>query len=291
MNITAPRNTTYIHYKALIEKKVSWIPNCRSTQSNPFEFINALRRIKRGASKELIERIRRTECKTKRNRFKQQLPAVCFSGILRNRTELISGTGIACLDFDNVSNPSILINELKTSEFILAAWRSPSGYGVKALVRIPVVNDKHHYKEYYNGILKHFNPLDPDPATSDISRLCFESYDSDLYFNKEAGVFTEKIETTVSRPKKEIKGSRSYSEGAIVDRLLRWWTRNFDYSPGNRNNNLYILACSLSNYGVSKTTTEDLFISFEDRDFNHIEIQKIIDSAYKRAQFNIKSFA
>lgn len=270
--------------------EVSWIVNCRSKYSTPIKFIEAIQRIKEGQSKNLISKIRSAKNKNERMFFKQKLPATCFSGVLENRTTLKRGTGLVCLDFDEVNSTSSLIQKLSNSKYILATWISPSGNGVKAIVKIPIVNSKKDYKEYYNAVIDHYWKMGPDRTTSDVNRLCFESYDPNLIFNKNATRFNLRKKITVTETLYSSHKNKIYSEGSVVERLIRWWSKKYDYSSGNRNNSLFVLACSLSNFGVAKLTTEDLFGSFVDKDFGYEEILKIIDSAYKRAEFASKSF-
>jgi len=55
-------------------------------------------RIKDGASKELVKRIRKEQRKSERNELKKQLPAICFSGIFtkRNDSSIQQHSGFIC---------------------------------------------------------------------------------------------------------------------------------------------------------------------------------------------------
>lgn len=70
----------------------------------PIEAI--LERIKEGASKELVKRIRLEQKKQERNELKKQLPAICFSGVFtkRNDSSIQEHSGLICLDFDGYDN-------------------------------------------------------------------------------------------------------------------------------------------------------------------------------------------
>lgn len=135
----------------------------------------ALNRIRDGESKSLIERIRNGE-----KQLKTGLPGVTWGGLFshRSRDRLTDSTGLACIDIDHVQNPTFVKQELfnKYPE-VLAAYISPSGDGVKALIRIPKVNDDTEYKQYYHSITGTIPNCD---KTDDISRLAFESYDPDI---------------------------------------------------------------------------------------------------------------
>lgn len=271
---------------------ISYYRSCRDATPREISLSNTLSVIKSGRYKDLVERIRTSHTKEEKEKYKRNLPAVTFGGKFSGRTQLVKASQLACLDFDKVNSKADYYYSLKGSEYIFSFWLSPSGNGFKALVRIPEVSNKEEYQEYYKAILKHFKGLEPDEATKDITRLCFLSYDPNLYLNREAKIFTdrEQQEFKTFTTKESIPVDANLPEGQIVDRLLRWWMKNYNFTNGARNNSLFILACSFSNFGVNKSTTEDLFYSFEDKDFPYSEIQSLINSAYKKADFNTKTF-
>ncbi|WP_406683319.1 primase C-terminal domain-containing protein [Seonamhaeicola sp. MEBiC1930] len=249
----------------------------------------ALNRIRNGASKELVQQIRGSSDAHERNRLKKQLPPIAFGGEFDNRTKQRNSSGIACVDYDKVKDIARLKKELKSDKYVLAFWLSPSGNGIKALVKIPLVHGAVRYKEHYTEILKHFAHLSPDKSTSDVNRLCFESYDPNLYFNPNAKTF---------RKRKRIEINRTYTlsttpevdDNKKIDRIMCWWSKNFGFNHGERNNNLFILACSLGEFGIPQPTTSFLFDAFVSQDFAKSEVESIIRSAYKKVSFNSKSF-
>lgn len=182
----------------------------------------ALERIKNGRSKALIEEIRgliTTADPQIISKKKLALPSVLFHGKFdkeiekeytsgnkkgqkyRSRRDDLSisqHSGLAILDFDkcNVAEKKL---SLSKDEYIYAAWVSPSGYGIKALVRIPAETGSHH--KYYSSLLDRYP--DADPTSRSISRLCYESYDPDIYINTNSAVWT-KIKVEVDRAKEKL---------------------------------------------------------------------------------------
>ena len=75
-----------------------------------------LNRIKDGASKDLVKKIRSEKNKDERKILKSKLPAVCFSGTFSRRSDnaLIKHSGIICLDFDEYKS-----NKLNTFSLYL----------------------------------------------------------------------------------------------------------------------------------------------------------------------------
>jgi len=250
----------------------------------------ALDRIKNGKSKELVQKFR----ETKELIYKNSLVSVCFSGTFNYRNEkgCTEHSGLVILDFDKVGNEQETIdfkNELKKDEFIFACWISPSGIGVKALVKVPAEIDNH--KQYFASIAKYFKNDYLDESGSDIARVCFESYDAELYHNPESKLWDKKDE-----PELEEIGIINpiipvVSENRIITNLLTWWEKKYGMIQGNRSNNLFKLASSFNDFGVNKNECESVLARFEQSDFKLSEINGIIKSAYRNtANFKTKFF-
>ena len=109
----------------------------------------ALERIQNGRSSTLVSDIRDGD-KTK----KQKLPVVCFSGEFSSRSDeaLFEHSGFIVLDFDHVDVDSTK-RALATDDFIHSCWTSPSGQGVKALVKI--TNPERH-RDHFRALVKYF---------------------------------------------------------------------------------------------------------------------------------------
>jgi hypothetical protein len=250
---------------------------------------SALQRIKKGASKKSILAIRKEKDKDKRNKLKQNLPCVIFGGVFSERTKkgLIKSSGFAILDFDNID-----VNykeELKKDNYTYSCWVSPSGNGVKSLVRIPFVNSDIEYKDYYNALLARYEKANIDKSTKDISRVAYESYDPDIYVNVNSEIFTKKIE----EPKynsipKNIKIEK-YTDDETFDKLLKWINKTDSYISGNRNNYLFKLAAACNTFGLNKNNIINYFLSLFDLKNN--EILNVVNSAYRNtSDFNTQSF-
>ena len=83
--------------------------------SQPFyrDVSRILERIQEGASKDIVKSIRGEKDKEIRNKLKQSLPAVCFSGKFtkRNDASITQHSGLICLDFDNFPSEKELLEE------------------------------------------------------------------------------------------------------------------------------------------------------------------------------------
>ncbi|MFS4446718.1 BT4734/BF3469 family protein [Maribacter sp. 2307UL18-2] len=240
----------------------------------------------------LISGIRATSEKKRRTSLKMQLPAVTFAGTFSKRAKAFctQPSGLICLDFDGLRNAGIVKEKLARSKYCLCIFISPSGNGLKMLVRIPLVIGDERYKEYYNAALLHYGDFRPDTSTKDISRLCFLSHDPKLYLNENAEVFTKRFIAPVSRPKvRNLKSIGSATEGARIKGLFKWWKNNH-WDPSARNNSLYKLAAAFCEYGVSLDSAWAVIRTYEEPDLDQYELKKLTDSAYKRITFNAKEF-
>ena len=259
--------------------------------STPFyrDIESILIRIKDGSSKSLIKQIRSEKDKSIRQELKKNLPAICFSGTFNKRSDnsIKEHSGFICLDFDGYKTKRDMMSEkerLSKDRHVFSVFISPSGNGLKVIVKIPKDSDNH--KNYFLSLEKHFNSKYFDKTSKNISRVCYESYDPLIYININSHVWSkiEDIEYKVidkysSKPTIPITNKKK-----IVDILMKWWTRKYGIVDGERNNNVYILAAAFNDYGISKDFAEYIMGQFESRDFSLNEIKTTINSAYSQVQ-------
>lgn len=246
----------------------------------------ALARIQNGKSKELLSKIRLEPEKEVRNQLKMGLPSICFSGTFQNRSAagLVKHSGLMCLDFDGFEDADTLTtwrDTLQAWEYTFALFTSPSGNGLKVLVRIPPTDATGH-KEYFEAFEQHFKECQYfDTSTSDVSRVCYESYDPNLYVNKEADIWHIKVEKQLS----DIGVSHALipvkSDTIIISTIHRWWEGKKKGAGLGRNADLFVFASALNRFGVPKDVCEQHLSQFAVKDFPFTEIQKVVKSAYK----------
>jgi hypothetical protein len=115
-----------------------------------------LQRIKECKIQNKIDELRFEKDEKRKAILKKKLPCICFSGkfITRSDKDLTEHSGYIILDFDKLDNAEAFKIGLKRFNFVYSAFISPSGNGVKAIVKIPSIIEKH--RGYYRGILKVF---------------------------------------------------------------------------------------------------------------------------------------
>ena len=248
-----------------------------------------LQRIKDGASKELIKKIRATKDKDQKNKLKQKLPAICFSGTFtkRNDKSLNVHSGLICLDFDGYSTNRELLQEkerLTKDKYVFTVFVSPSGKGLKALIKIPTQPDKH--TSYFNSLGKHFKSPQFDTTSKNLSRVCYESYDPLIYINETSSVWDKEEEQEYNEVIKHVDKPTIpvTDENKIVDILVKWWEKKYPMNEGQRNHHTYVLAAAFNDYGINQNLAEYILNQYESRNFDQGEIKRTIQSAYAQRQ-------
>ena len=257
-------------------------------------------RIKNGGSKGMINFLRIEKDETKYKNIKNNLPCILFSGTFKNKkhNSIIKHSGLICLDFDKFESQEELFlakENFKKEEFTLAVFVSPSGNGLKVVVKIKPILDEdpkiiiEKHKSAFKSLEKHYNSKYFDLHCSNINRGCFESYDADIFVNYESKIFEyEIIEDFLTSQTPLVPLTAS---NRIIENLLKWFDANFSMATGNRNSNLFKLAAALNDYGINQMEAEAVCLRFSSKDFNEREIIQTVKSAYSNtANFGTKFF-
>jgi len=278
---------------------VTIFQNIRDTDTPFFRDVHViLDRIKdgAGATKDLVKKIRLEKNKPERQELKKQLPAICFSGTFNKRTDasLIEHSGLICLDFDGYTKQKELLQDkenLSKNKYVYSVFISPSGNGLKVLVKIPA--DAENHTMYFNSLEKYFNSPYFDKTSKNLSRVCYESYDPLIAINENSSIW-DKIEepeyTEVSKTRDKATIPIT-DENKIVEILVKWWEKKYPMHEGQRNQNAYVLAMAFNDFGVNKSLASYVINQFATEDFTLREIGTTIDSAYRHtANFGIKYY-
>ncbi len=253
-------------------------------------------RIRDGKSKELVTQIRKEKNKSERNELKKKLPSVCFSGKFSKRADnsLLEHSGLICLDFDGYAKQRDMIQDkdkMMKDKYTFCVFVSPSGNGLKVLVKIP--NDAENHVKYFQSLENYYNSNHFDTTSKNISRVCYESYDPLIYVNKNSTLW-EKIEETEYREVSTIKDKPTIpitDENKIVEIFVNWWNKKYPMVEGQRNHNVYVLAMAFNDYGINKNLAQYICNQYQSSDFTLKEIEQTIDSAYQNtAKFGTKYY-
>ena len=255
-----------------------------------------IERIREGKSKELVTDIRKEKNKERRNELKKNLPSICFSGKFSKRADnsILEHSGLICLDFDGYEKQKDMIQDkdkMMRDKYTYCVFISPSGNGLKVLVKIP--NDAENHIRYFQSLEKYYNSPRFDTTTKNLSRVCYESYDPLIYVNENSTTW-EKLEEPEYREVSAIKDKPTIpitDENKIVEILLAWWNKNYPMVEGQRNHNVYVLAMAFNDYGINKNLAQYVCNQYSSSDFTLREIATTIDSAYQNtSKFNTKYY-
>lgn len=259
-----------------MNKEITIFKNIYNKENEP-HYISvdiALKRIKEGNSKELINKIISSESKEERDNLKKELPIVYFSGILKqekSKESFVSHSGYICVEWDNVKNVEKKKSDIIKNRYVYAAWKSPSFTGLRALIKLE--NGSSH-KDAFESLRKDF--IDIDKSCGDITRGYFESYDPDIYINKNADIY-------------KVKSTNNEKINKFIPAIFKWLEeKDSSFSTGERNNYIYLLAGALCRFGITKEEAiefclEEFYNSkkYSIDGFSKLECKRTISSAYR----------
>ncbi|WP_312356780.1 VapE domain-containing protein [Empedobacter sp.] len=203
-------------------------------------------------------------------------PSATFKGG-RKLDYLQNYNQIIVLDIDKVEKNKLAEIKQKATELstTFVAFISPSNNGLKLFIKVSTNQAEHKntyniVKEFYEKELE----IEIDKSGKDITRLCFYSYDPEIFFNPNADIF---LVTERSRSA-ESNSSNLNTPDLLYDHCVRFTKQKMDYVEGNRNNFVHQLACNLNRKGIRYA--EALGFILSDYNYNEIEVMNAVKSAY-----------
>ena len=162
---------------------------------------------------------------------KSMLPVVAFCGVFEgghSKADLVHYNNIVVIDIDHLSEEALstVAEQLRQDKYIFAYWKSPSGQGLKGLVRVSGGDESRldeHHRQAFRQLTDYFKTeysIDIDQSGSDYSRLCYACWDEGLVVKETAGVFyVEKpVSGGVPQCKSAEKLQQTYVETATARR-------------------------------------------------------------------------
>ena len=188
---------------------ISFCRGCKNPATFQITVDESLKRIKSDAYKISTLKCRDMEIpEEERDRTKQKMDAFLFSGSFsyRNVGGLEHYSKLLVFDIDHLQNAEEVKAVLKDDPYVIAIWISVRGQGVKGLIPLDYseienssMNEDEeiswafcHKKLAFEQVKVYFKDkydITLDPSGSDVSRLCFASYDPDLIIKDEAVCF------------------------------------------------------------------------------------------------------
>ena len=229
--------------------KVTVFPNITDSEHPYYAELSVIYNcIKNGKYKKIVDKARLLTDKKERDAVKMKLPSICFSGIFTKRANdsIKEHTGLVAIDFDHLPDYGVFWERIIKDPYTHMAFRSPSGDGVKIIVKIPAVIVTHRkscraLKDYYKS--DHLDQFE------DEARVCYISYDPDIFWNHGS------IEFTTLKEEKEKKKVTTTTEviadpDEVYARIKTWIEKNDSYMDGNKHKFLVKLAGACCRFGL-----------------------------------------
>lgn len=211
------------------------------------------------------------DCK---GRLKRQLPSVIFSGILpigskKGDANATGHTGHYMLDFDHVADVQALFKSFADMPEVALAFVSPSGDGVKVLIRSEYDYEGktgEHLAKAHNAVVKAVIqeiqkrvPDEVDIIAVNLARHCFIPCNSSdqvylnlnaqsLHIDVQEASFIIQEEITEARVK--LPQSALYEAGEAIEKAVKLTERNHEFVKGSKHYYLFNLANYCNRLGV-----------------------------------------
>lgn len=267
------------------------------------DILKILDDIKTGVYRNAITYLRKSLADNKTEaaeRAKKSLPAFTPSATFKGGRKmefLTHYNALVVLDIDKITPEKLAECKsiLNSSEYVFAYFISPSGNGLKIFVKVDSGKDEH--KDAFLVLQKYFEELlqvEIDKSGKDITRLCFCSFDHELFVNENSEVFF--VIESREEPKENQQSKKSDNQQLTTDNpetvyehCVRYTEKKIQFTEGNRNNFVFQLANNLNRKGVS----ESLALGFILADYNYDqnEVMTAVKSAYQNtAEHNTDTF-
>ena len=153
---------------------------------------------------------------------KLELPVVMYSGKFSGRKDddLEEHSGVIVLDFDHI-NVDESKRVLATDDYVLACWVSPSGDGLKALVKVSTPSKHRDHFRAISSYMERQYGLEVDPTGQNEARLCFESYDPEIIVNEDSKVFSSLLSERSENQTAQSAPNTDYNKLAVLAAMIR----------------------------------------------------------------------
>lgn len=268
--------------KTIDQIRVSFYENVYSKSPSELSLYLVLEAIIKGKYADRINTIRRFHAEGDKQaaaQLKSKLPCFTASGTFTGPHAvkfLEEHSNIILLDYDGLAEElQRLFNLCVNDSHTVAAFRSPTdGLKVAAFVE----NAAGRHREAFRLVSDYYNLLTGmqcDRACKDESRLCYMSYDPDAYVAPFYEAFMLPDNILPAHPPLENDGN--------ADRFISSYLFLNPSEKGNRNFNLFKLACSACKRGYAENDIYSGICSIlQDSDFTESEIKTTISSGYKK---------
>ncbi|MBL0294468.1 MAG: hypothetical protein IPQ04_09440 [Saprospiraceae bacterium] len=162
------------------------------------------------------------------------------------------------LDFDNVEPDQLdnLVEKAKASPYTVACFISARGCGIKIFVEVD--SDAENHSIAYQQVSAYYEELlgmKSDPRCKDKGRLCYMSYDPNLYKNLNNEKFKVIIQEGSPKLTTTVETLDSLTEPdlnviMLFQQQIEFTNKKSQYEEHNRNNYIHLLASNCNRAGI-----------------------------------------
>lgn len=242
------------------------------------------------------------EAATKKKQLLAFTPSAVFTE-KRQMPYLEMYSGFVHLDFDK-----LIPEQLDTAFKVIAeipytflCFISPSGNGLKVFIEVNTGIE--HHDTAYLQVQQYYEEatgLKADPSCKDITRLCFMSYHPGLYKNIRNEKFKVQLPEIFTQPEPQPKAKpvipvvqqepeEDLNTAFIFNQQIQFTNQKSQYTDGNRNNYIYLLASNCNRAGLSQSDVE--LLCSQHFDLPEREILEAVKSAYTHHVGEFAKFA
>ena len=256
-----------------MEYKISFFNSIADKSPSEISILELLEAIKTGKYKEKIEKLRKEANLVKKEQLKKGLLSATISGIFKEghkAENLIVHSGLIQIDIDKVNDLQKAIESLNNDKFTFACFISPSGNGIKVIVKIQPGISLHlqQFKELEQYYLRTYKQI-IDPQCKDVNRLMYVSYDESLFYNPDS---------------LQWEGDNQ----KLFEDAIKYIEKYEKFNDGNRNNYVYKLARNCRGKEISiEYTLQEIINRFQSETLPEKEIYKTVKSAYTNNSKNL----
>ncbi|MDC3402700.1 DUF3987 domain-containing protein [Flavobacteriaceae bacterium] len=277
-----------------------------TTPTRASNVLTELNAIKDGTYKEQVVAYRNAKVslsKEEADQIKKGLPAFTPSGTFqptRKADNLYRYSGVVHADLDKLSADKLEEVKviLREDPFTLGYFISPSENGLKVFSRVDCTPDMHkqaisQYRLHIADLTGIYDEKQNDSSISDVSRLCFVSYDPDAYINEDSEVFVVEHEMLDPHPRQtkshsiEMEGFEFPLTSAKECFEFTEARSGHQFVEGDRNNYIFHAACNCFNWAIGKQDVIDYAtLNFSGQGgLSQSELQQTINSAFNNTNF------
>lgn len=221
---------------------------------------------------------------------RQDLPAFTVAGLFaekRRKKHLTAYTLLEMVDLDKIATRQLLDEVWKKVEAdpcTLLAYRTPSGCGLRVIVRVEGVTDERTHLQAWTQVNEHYTEVTGipyDPSTKDTTRLSIICHDPDALFRPDAEVF--RVEYAQPAPAKAPRKAGRPAKPEVekrwtqVKRLLA--QEGISYTEGSRNSYISRTAYLMNRYGIPQDEAAT-WACGQFADYGTKEVADIFSSVY-----------